>query len=172
MLPLPQKFTASTASASSFRFRFHIPDLKLTIFVLFRYKCNLEHSLLQRAYKTGPSYKLIHNDFTRIKDMLAKNGYPRTFVDDCIRGFYFFTDDCIRFYFLLMMDIAKSETLKYFTILNKDLLFLIKVNKTAVQSVSKISITITMKRSLKHCDQFTYIRSLELCLCQHCEFIL
>ena len=145
---------------------------KVDHFCLFPYKRNLELLLLQRADKTGPSYKLIHNDFTRIRDMLAKNGYPRTFVDDCIRGFYFFTDDCIRFYFLLMMDIAKSKTFKYFTILNKDLLFLIKVNKIAVQSVSKISITITMKRSSKHCDQFTYIRSLELCLCRHCEFIL
>ena len=33
------------------------------------------------------------------------------------------------------MDIAKSETFNYFTILNKALLFLIKVNKTAVQSI-------------------------------------
>ena len=36
------------------------------------------------------------------------------------------------------MDIAKSETFKKFTILNKALLFLIKLNKTAVQSVPKI----------------------------------
>ena len=36
------------------------------------------------------------------------------------------------------MDIAKSETFKYFTILNKALLFLIKVNKTTVQSEPKI----------------------------------
>ena len=35
----------------------------------------------------GSSYKLIHSDFMRIKEMLAKNGYPRTFVDNCIRGF-------------------------------------------------------------------------------------
>ena len=32
---------------------------------------------------------------------------------------------CLKFYLLLMMDIAKSETFKYFTILNKALLFLI-----------------------------------------------
>ena len=37
-----------------------------------------------------------------------------------------------------MMDIAKSETFKNFTILNKALLFLIELNKTAVQSVPKI----------------------------------
>ena len=35
-----------------------------------------------------------------------------------------------------MMDIAKSETFKNFTILSKALLFLIKLNKTAVQSLS------------------------------------
>ena len=37
-----------------------------------------------------------------------------------------------------MMDIAKSETFKNFIILNKALLFLIKLSKTAVQSVPKI----------------------------------
>ena len=37
-----------------------------------------------------------------------------------------------------MMDIAKSKTFKNFIILNKALLFLIKLSKTAVQSVSKI----------------------------------
>ena len=35
------------------------------------------------------------------------------------------------------MDIAKFETFKNFTILNKALLFLMKLNKTAVQSVAK-----------------------------------
>ena len=34
-----------------------------------------------------------------------------------------------------MMDIGKSEKLKNFSNLNKALLFLIKLNKTAVQSV-------------------------------------
>ena len=40
---------------------------------------------------------------------------------------FIFTDD----------DIAKSETFRNFTTLNKALLFLIKLNKTAVQSVLK-----------------------------------
>ena len=34
----------------------------------------------------------------------------------------------ITFYFLLMMDIAKSETFKNFSILNKTSLFLMKLN--------------------------------------------
>ena len=34
------------------------------------------------------------------------------------------------------------------------------------------SVTITKKRFSKHCDQFIYIRSLEFCLRQHCEFVL
>ena len=38
-----------------------------------------------------------------------------------------------------MMDITKSETFKKFSILNKALLFLIKLNKTALQSVPKIT---------------------------------
>ena len=41
-----------------------------------------------------------------------------------------------------MMDIAKSEAFKYFTILNMALLFLIKVNKTAVQSIPMIFILV------------------------------
>ena len=36
------------------------------------------------------------------------------------------------------MDIAKSETFKNFIIWNKALLFLIKLSKTAVQSVPKL----------------------------------
>ena len=42
------------------------------------------------------------------------------------------------------MDIAKSETFKYFTILKRALLFLFKVNKTAVQSVQKDIIYYTL----------------------------
>ena len=49
-----------------------------------------------------------------------------TFTEMCLLSFetsslLFY---CFRFYFLLMMDIAKSETLKNFIILNKALLFL------------------------------------------------
>ena len=42
--------------------------------------------------------------------------------------------------FLLMMDIAKSETFENFTILNRALLFLVTLNKTAVQSLGGGSI--------------------------------
>ena len=38
------------------------------------------------------------------------------------------------------MDVAESETFKSFTVLNKALLFLIKLNKTAVQSVPNLKI--------------------------------
>ena len=41
---------------------------------------------------------------------------------------------------ITMMDVAKYVTFRNFTILNKVLLFLIKLNKTAVQSVPKIFI--------------------------------
>ena len=52
-----------------------------------------------------------------------------------------------------MMDIAKCETFKNFTTLKKALLFLIKLNKTAVQSVSKIlkrHYDITFKQQLRN----------------------
>ena len=45
------------------------------------------------------------------------------------------------------MDIAKSETFKYFTILNMALLFLIKVHKTAVQSIPMIFIWVDYSSS-------------------------
>ena len=52
-----------------------------------------------------------------------------TFTEMCLLSFetsslLFY---CFRFYFLLMMDIVKSETFKNFIILNKALLFLIKL---------------------------------------------
>ena len=48
-----------------------------------------------------------------------------------------------------MMDTAKSETLQSFTILNKTLLFLIKLNKTAAQSVPYVIIVSEKVISIK-----------------------
>ena len=85
---LVSRNTGNVAQTSIFSKKTHSGlYLKWTSFVPYRYKHNLVKSLLQRAYKIGSSYKLIHSDFMRIKDMLAKNGYPRTLVDNCIRGF-------------------------------------------------------------------------------------
>ena len=85
---LVSRNTGNVTQTSVFRKKTHTGlYLKWTSFVPYRYKRNLVNSLLQRAYKIGSSYKLIHSDFMRIKEMLAKNGYPRTFVDNCIRGF-------------------------------------------------------------------------------------
>ena len=81
--------TGNIAQTSVFRKKTHTGlYLKWTSFVPYRYKRNLVNSLLQWAFKIGSSYKLIHSDFMRIKDMLAKNGNPMTFVDNCIRGFF------------------------------------------------------------------------------------
>ena len=85
---LVSRNTGNVAQTSVFRKKTHTGlYLKWNSFVPYRYKRNFVNSLLQRAYKIGSSYKLIHSDFMRIKEMLAKNGYPRTFVDNCIRGF-------------------------------------------------------------------------------------
>ena len=53
-------------------------------------------------------------------------------------------------YFLLMMDIAKSETFKKFCIWNEALLFSIKLNKTALQSVPKITLNHFTKLLFKY----------------------
>ena len=88
---LVSRNTGNVAQTSVFRKKTHTGlYLKWTSFVPYRYKRNLVNSLLQRAYKIRSSYKLIHSDFMRIKEMLAKNGYPRTFVDNCIRDFFKF----------------------------------------------------------------------------------
>ena len=82
---LVSRITGNVAQTSAFRKKTHTAlYLKSTSFVPYRYKRNLVHSLLQRAYKIGSSYKLIHNNFMRINDMLAKNVCPRTFVDSFI----------------------------------------------------------------------------------------
>ena len=47
------------------------------------------------------------------------------------------------------MDIAKSETFKNFIVLNKALLFLIKLSKTAVQSVPKSLLVLIKKEDFK-----------------------
>ena len=47
-----------------------------------------------------------------------------------------------------MIDIAKFETFRNFTILNKALLFLIKLNKTAVQSISIYRLLLNLTRFL------------------------
>ena len=86
---LVSRNTGNAAQTSVFRTKTHTGlYLKWTRFLSYRYKRNLVNSLLQRAYKIGSSYKLSHSDFMSIKDMLAKNEYPRTFADNCIRGFF------------------------------------------------------------------------------------
>ena len=85
---LVSRNTGNVAQTSVFRKKTHTGlYLKWTSFVPYQYKCNLVNSLLQRAYKIASSYKVIHSDFVRIKEMLAKNEYPSTLVDNCIRGF-------------------------------------------------------------------------------------
>ena len=43
-----------------------------------------------------------------------------------------------------MIDVAESEKYKKFTILNKTLLFLIKLSKTAMQSAPKINFDLSI----------------------------
>ena len=63
------------------------------------------------------------------KIFITSNNKISIIIKKCT-GFY-----QIKILFLLMMGVAKCETFRRFTTLNKALLFLIKLNKTAVQSV-------------------------------------
>ena len=45
---------------------------------------NLVFGLLDRYYKIASTYNAIHNEFMKIKSMLIKNGYPKTYRDRCI----------------------------------------------------------------------------------------
>jgi hypothetical protein len=57
---------------------------KWSSYIPFQYKRNLVKCLLDRAYKICSTYMGMHAEFQNIKYRLAKNGYPRNFVDTCI----------------------------------------------------------------------------------------
>ena len=50
-------------------------------------KRNLVNPLLRCAYDIVSSYQLVHTEFTNIKRMLFRNGYPNNFLVRCIQQF-------------------------------------------------------------------------------------
>ena len=52
-------------------------------FVPKAFKRGLVNCLLHRAWRLCSDYVLLHKEIEYIKDMLASNGYPATFLDSC-----------------------------------------------------------------------------------------
>ena len=52
-----------------------------------KYKCNLVKCLLDRAYRICNTYQSMHLEFNQITEMLLKNGYPLSFIQNQIRRF-------------------------------------------------------------------------------------
>ena len=51
------------------------------------YKESLVSTLLYRAYRICSSWKEIHTEITRTKDLMSKNGYPAKFIDKLVSSF-------------------------------------------------------------------------------------
>ena len=60
----------------------------------------------------------------------------------------------IIFFILLMINVAKSETLRNFTILNKALLFSTKLDKTSTQSEPNFSVRVQIKTLIHSYNHF------------------
>ena len=61
--------------------------LKWTSFVPKQFKINLSNSLLNRAWKICYSSELFQKEVSFIKDILAANGYPQTFLNSLVHKF-------------------------------------------------------------------------------------
>ena len=57
-------------------------------FIPIEYKRGLIATLLHRAYMVNSSLSGLHDEITRLKEILKKNGYPENFLDRCILKFF------------------------------------------------------------------------------------
>ena len=57
-------------------------------FIPVEYKRGLVATLLHRAYMVNSSLSGLHDEITRLKGILKKNGYPENFLDRCILRFF------------------------------------------------------------------------------------
>ena len=58
------------------------------VFIPIEYKRGLVATLLHRAYMVNSSLSGLHEEVTRLKEILKKNGYPQNFLDRCIFRFF------------------------------------------------------------------------------------
>jgi len=49
---------------------------------------NLVNCLLDRCYKICSSYEIICEEVESMKHMFYRNGYPKYFINKCIRQFF------------------------------------------------------------------------------------
>ena len=57
-------------------------------FILKSCKCNLLFALLHRAFKLFSNFERFHQEIDKLKTIFENNGYPKSFVDFCIKSSY------------------------------------------------------------------------------------
>ena len=56
-------------------------------FIPLSYKTGLILTLLYRAFKLCSSFEIFHQEIITLKDIFKRNGYPLSFIDNCIKRF-------------------------------------------------------------------------------------
>ena len=56
-------------------------------FILMSYKYNLLFTLLHWAFKLCPNFEHFHQEIDKLKTIFKNNGYPKSFVDFCIKKY-------------------------------------------------------------------------------------
>ena len=60
---------------------------KLSNILAVSYKTGLIWSLLYRAFSLCSSFELLHQEILKLKDIFKRNGYPTSFIDNCVKRF-------------------------------------------------------------------------------------
>ena len=56
-------------------------------FIPLSYKTGLIWSLLYRAFSLCSTFELFHQEILKLKDIFKRNGYPTSFIDNCVKRF-------------------------------------------------------------------------------------
>ena len=56
-------------------------------FIPLSYKTGLIWLLLYRAFSLCSSFELFHQEILKLKDIFKRNGYPTSFIDNCVKRF-------------------------------------------------------------------------------------
>ena len=51
------------------------------------YKYNLLFTLLHRAFRLCSNFEIFHKEINKLKNVFKSNGYPKSFVDLCIKKY-------------------------------------------------------------------------------------
>ena len=77
------KFTISVDSKQTFSGVF----TNFGSFILKSYKYNMVFTLLHRAFKVCSNFELLYQEIDKLKTIFKDNGYPKSFVDLCIKKY-------------------------------------------------------------------------------------